>query len=136
MGQGIAAPEGQLVEIPVELPDEGTVIVGEHDIPPAGAGFLPQPDVELALEADPVASLRLKIRGVAVKQGVLIIQLRQELGGALVFNGRLLQALARLLDEIQVAGDGQAAQAKGGHGPAEAVPAPEGWGAAPPPALR
>ena len=73
MGQGIAAPEGQLVEIPVELPEEGTVIGGEHDIPPAGAGFLPQPDVELALEADPVASLRLNIRGVAVNQGVLII---------------------------------------------------------------
>ena len=50
MGKGIAPFKGQNIKILVELPDERTVIIGEHHISPAGTGLLPQPDVKLAMK--------------------------------------------------------------------------------------
>ena len=58
MGKGITPFKGQNIKIPVKLPDERTVVIGEHHVSPAGAGLLPQADVKLAMKPHAVELFR------------------------------------------------------------------------------
>ena len=109
------------VKILVQLRDEGAVVVGHHDPPPAFDQRIMEPDVVRPGERYLIA-LGVEVGRVAVEEGVVPVVLGDELLEVLVLDHHVLQPPGALPDQMEEAADVAGAAREGLGAAAEAVP--------------
>ena len=93
------------IKLLIEFQNVRTAVVGHHDISLTVQKHVVEPLVVLFGKLHFIAALRFKIRGIAVKEGVLPVILQDQALKVLVFNDNTGQPAGALPDQMEEAAE-------------------------------